>query len=53
MLHVTHAHTRMYAHKSQINADHDILIAGHERTGAKLILNVFKKIHDFINFAKT
>ena len=35
------AHTMMFAHKSQINADHDILNTGHERTIAKLILDVF------------
>ena len=35
-------HTRMYAHKSQINANHDIFNIGHERTNAKLILGVFK-----------
>ena len=36
------AHTRMYAHKSQINGDHDILNIGHEGTDAKLKLDVFK-----------
>ena len=36
-------HTRMYAHKSQINADHDIFNISHERTDAKLILDVFLK----------
>ena len=46
-------HTRMYVHKSQINADHDILNIGHEGTDNKLILNVFKKIRDFINYDKT
>ena len=34
-------HTKMYAHNSQINADHDILKTGHERTDAILILDVF------------
>ena len=34
-------HTKMYAHNSQINADHGILNTGHERTVAKLILDVF------------
>ena len=37
-----YVHTRMYAHKSQINADHDIFNIGHERIDAKLILDVFK-----------
>ena len=46
------AHTRMYAYKSQINADHDILNIGHEGTVAKLILDVLK-IHDFINYGRT
>ena len=36
------AHIKMYAHKSQINADHNILNIGHEGIVAKLILNVFK-----------
>ena len=36
-------HAGMYTYKSQINADHDIFIIGHERTDAKLILDVFKK----------
>ena len=36
------AHTKMYAHNSQINADHNILNIGHEGTDAKLILDVFK-----------
>ena len=35
-------HTKMYAHNSQINANHDILNTGHEETVAKLILDVFK-----------
>ena len=35
------AHTKMYAHKSQINADHDILNNGHEGTVVKLIFDVF------------
>ena len=46
-------HTKIYTHNSQINADHDILNTGHERTVAKLILDVFLKIHDFINYTKT
>ena len=37
------AHIRMYAHKSQINADHDIFNINHERTDAKLIHDVFLK----------
>ena len=41
------------AHNSQLNAEHDILNIDHKRTVAKLILDVFKKIHDFINYAKT
>ena len=36
------AHTKMYAHKSQINIDYNILIIGHEGTIAKLIIDVFK-----------
>ena len=44
------AHTKMYAYNSQINVDHDILNIGHEGTDATLILDVFKKIHDFINY---
>ena len=37
------AHTRIYAHKSQINVDHDIFNIGYERTDtdANLILDVF------------
>ena len=35
-------YTQMYAHKSQINANHDILKIGHEGTVTKLILDVFK-----------
>ena len=42
-------HTKMYAHNSQINAGHDILKTGHERTDTGCIL----KIQDFINYAKT
>ena len=34
-------HTKMYAHNSQINADHDILNIDHKWTDAKLILDVF------------
>ena len=50
------AHTKMYAHISQINTGHDMIInTGHAKTGtdANLILDVFKKIHDFINYDKT
>ena len=36
-------HAEMYAYKSQINADHDILNNGHEGTVAKLVLDVFLK----------
>ena len=35
-------HIGMYAHKSQINVDHDIFNIGYERTDAKLILDVFR-----------
>ena len=32
-------HTKMYAHNSQINTDHDILNTGHAKTNTRCVEN--------------